>query len=109
MARAERTRRLARTWRGRIARQRRTGEAVKAYCRREKVSTASFYAWRRKLAGTSRRRARLVPVRVVETGGRPVSDCVVETVLSGGRMVRIRAETDALAGVIRALEGAARC
>lgn len=109
MARAERTRRLARTWRGRIARQRRAGEAVKEFCRREKVSTASFYAWRRRLAGTARRRTRLVPVRVVETGTRPGGGCMVETVLSGGRLVRIRAETDALAGVIRALEGATRC
>ncbi len=109
MARAERSRRLARTWRRVIARQRRTGGTVKEFCRREKISQPSFYAWRRRLAGTGRRRPRLVPVRVVETGSRPASGCVVETVLSGGRLVRIRAETDALAGVIRALEGAERC
>lgn len=96
-------------WRRLIARQRRTGGTVKKFCRGAGVSEPSFYYWRRRLAGKPLRRPRLVPVRVVEGASRPAGGCVVETVLSGGRLVRIRAEADALAGVIRALEGTPRC
>ncbi len=38
-------------WRRRIARQRRGSLSVAAFCEQEHVSTASFYAWKRKLDG----------------------------------------------------------
>jgi hypothetical protein len=37
-------------WERRIARQRRCPLSVAAFCRREGVSVASFYAWRRRLS-----------------------------------------------------------
>jgi len=36
-------------WRGLIQRQAGSEQTVKAFCRRHGVSTASFYAWKRKL------------------------------------------------------------
>lgn len=44
-------RKLHDLWRRRIARQRRGSLSVAAFCERERVSTASFYAWKQKLAG----------------------------------------------------------
>jgi len=44
---------VASLWRERVEHQRRSGMSVAEYCRRERVSTGSFYAWRRRL-GTSR-------------------------------------------------------
>lgn len=38
-------------WRQRIARQPESGLTVAAFCEKEGVSSASFYAWKRKLAG----------------------------------------------------------
>lgn len=48
---------LAGLWRGRLARQRRSGLSIAAFCDREGFSSASFYQWRRRL-GLVRRRAR---------------------------------------------------
>jgi hypothetical protein len=36
-------------WRGVVGRQGRSGRSVRDFCRREGVSTASFYNWRRRL------------------------------------------------------------
>lgn len=38
-----------RAWRGLVDRQRLSGLSVRGFCRREVVSEASFYAWRREL------------------------------------------------------------
>jgi hypothetical protein len=43
-------------WRRRMARFRRSRRSVAEFCRGEGVSDASFYQWRRRLAGTSARR-----------------------------------------------------
>lgn len=40
-----------RYWRGVLARQRRSGLSVAAFCRRHKVSPAALYGWKRRLAG----------------------------------------------------------
>jgi hypothetical protein len=45
---------LRELWRGRVDRQRQSGLTVSEFCRREGVSTATFYGWKRKLRGTSR-------------------------------------------------------
>lgn len=68
-ARAE----VARQWRERLARWRRFGGSVGEFCRREQVSQASFFQWRKRLAGevaSSRdegepRTPAFVPVQVV--------------------------------------------
>lgn len=59
-------------WQARLARWNASSSTVGEFCRREGVSDASFYLWRRKLArgaviAPSRRRGsgRLVPVEVV--------------------------------------------
>ena len=40
-----------RYWREVLARQRRSGLSVAAFCRRHEVSPAAFYGWKRRLAG----------------------------------------------------------
>jgi len=42
---------LEHTWRRRLRRQAASGLSIPAFCAREGVSSASFYAWRRRLAG----------------------------------------------------------
>jgi hypothetical protein len=44
---------LEHTWRRRLNRQAAGGLSIPEFCRRERVSTASFYAWRRRLAAPS--------------------------------------------------------
>jgi hypothetical protein len=41
---------LEHTWRLRLRRQAASGLSISAFCTRERVSSASFYAWRRRLA-----------------------------------------------------------
>jgi hypothetical protein len=41
---------LEHAWRLRLRRQATAGLSIPEFCRRERVSTASFYAWRRRLA-----------------------------------------------------------
>ena len=41
---------LEHTWRLRVRRQAASGLSISAFCAREGVSSASFYAWRRRLA-----------------------------------------------------------
>ena len=43
---------LEHTWRRRLRRQAACGLSIPEFCSREAVSTASFYAWRRRLAAT---------------------------------------------------------
>jgi len=38
-------------WRSAVERQQASGESVRGFCRGEGLAEASFYAWRRKLAG----------------------------------------------------------
>lgn len=57
-------------WRDRLQRFGRSRLSVAEFCRREKVSAASFYQWRKKLAATVRQgqdampAATLLPVQV---------------------------------------------
>jgi len=44
---------LEHTWRLRLRRQATSGLSIADFCRREGVSTASFYAWRRRLIAPS--------------------------------------------------------
>ena len=43
---------LEHNWRLRLRRQASSGLSIPAFCKREGVSTASFYAWRRRLTAT---------------------------------------------------------
>jgi hypothetical protein len=84
-------------WVRRLARFRATGLSVAGFCRREGVSVAAFYQWRKKLGrphepglavvhGTRRAGAvSFVPVSVGAASGAGL----VEIVLPGGAMVRV--------------------
>jgi len=53
MERIKRRRLSANAWRGVLARFPSSGRTVRAFCRREAISTASFYRWRSMLEGAS--------------------------------------------------------
>lgn len=53
MERIKRRRLSAGAWRGVLARFASSGLTVQAFCRRELISTASFYRWRSLLEGAS--------------------------------------------------------
>lgn len=121
-------------WRRMIQRQRESGLSVRAWCGRHDVSEASFYWWRRRLAGSGGRAAtsgrrepkparrqtgapRFVPVRVAaDPAGAATSrktfdeangrpGCI-EILLSGRQRVRVRGAVDrqALADVLAVLQ-----
>lgn len=77
---------VAAVWAERLARQRRGTLSIAEFCRRERVSAPSFYAWRRRLA--KHEPAIFVPVelpRAVESGGG------VQIELPGGALVTLPA------------------
>ena len=55
---------LEHIWRLRLRRQPASGLSISAFCRREGVSSASFYAWRRRLAAPSTARSSDPPLFV---------------------------------------------
>ncbi len=81
-------------WQQRLHRFRDSGLSVAAFCDREGVSTASFYAWRRRLrldpAPTTPDTPRLVPVRLTT----PPTGAPVELLLPSGCMVRLSPDCD---------------
>jgi transposase len=81
-------------WQQRLERFRRSGLTVPAFCARERFSTASFYAWRRRLQGSAAPppadAPRLVPIRVVPSpAGAPA-----ELVLPSGCVLRLSPDCD---------------
>ena len=56
-----------RKWTERFERFRQSGQSVSQFCKEASVSTASFYQWRRRLAGSSPTRSRSTTIGV----GRP--------------------------------------
>ena len=80
-------------WRQAVERQTRSGISIAAFCEAEGVSTASFYAWRRRLRDirSQRRhegdqRPRLVPLTVSPPPLQQITPALprVEIVLPGG-------------------------
>jgi hypothetical protein len=53
-------------WRTRLSAHARSGQTVTAWCRGNKVSVSTFYAWRNRLARSANAQ-RLVPLRVVDS------------------------------------------
>ena len=68
---------LREVWRQRIEDQRQSGLTVSEFCRRQKMSSATFYTWKRKLRGTappkSKRAARQQPAGTPAPTAGPVS------------------------------------
>lgn len=121
---ANRNRDLARerTWRGRLARQAASGLSVRAFCQRERLSEASFYAWRRTISqrdGEGKpvlRRPAFVPAVLtgsVLTGSavtiEPRREETIQIELAGGRLLRLpdSMEASRLAELVLALEARA--
>src|SRR5262249_43369042 len=73
-------------WRDLIDRWRTSGQSIAAYCAAHRVSQATFYAWRKRLAARARATARpapaFAPVRVVP-------DPIAEVTLPTGLVARV--------------------
>ncbi len=91
---------LAASWQKRVERQLRSGLSVQEYCRREGVSPASFYAWKRRLRVSHATAGK--PVRRRVSNGRPrpggfvqvplAVNSAVEVCFSDGTTVLVPAE-----------------
>lgn len=105
-----------RAWRERLARFHLAGGTVAAFCRREGVSTASFYAWRRRLADhestmattSSPLKAPTPTSHPTPPGFHPVrltslGDAAISAVLPGGMRLEIAAQGDNLRLAIETL------
>jgi hypothetical protein len=100
-------------WRGVVERQAGSGLSVAEFCVRRDVATASFYAWRRRLAREDQ--PRFVPVHVAEvaTLSTPAEDATrpykpaLELQRPDGVLIRIfaGAERRTIADVLAALDG----
>jgi transposase-like protein len=92
-------------WREAVADWKKSGQTIAAFCTARGLSQASFYTWRRQLAGRDRvvPAATFVPLTVVP-------DAVVEIVLPTRVVVRVPAgaDTAAVAKLVAAL-GTAPC
>src|SRR5438270_13799900 len=78
-------------WRQVLARWRRSGLSVRAFCRAEGVNEPRFYWWRRKLGQTRPEETAFVSVHVVtEPADEPVARGI-EVVLANGRCLRVGA------------------
>jgi hypothetical protein len=73
-----------RYWREVIDRQQASGESVVGFCAKERLSPASFHAWKRQLRGLRRATRRkagdeaLVPVQIVSDPGRGAGNMDVQ-------------------------------
>jgi hypothetical protein len=78
-----------RFWQRLIREQRDSGSSIKAFCRSQRVSEPSFFAWRKKLAMTKRAEAQheFVAVRMIPEPIRRSGN--IEIVLDRGRSVRV--------------------
>lgn len=96
----------AASWRDLIARQADSGLSVVAFCERQQVSPASFYAWRRRLAEAPR--ASFVPVRVAAASH---DGPALELERPDGTLIRIfdGAARQTIADVLAALDSSAGC
>ena len=78
-------------WRDLIDRWKASGQSVAAFCAAHRVSQATFYSWRKRLATRTRSTTppapAFAPVRLVP-------DPTAEVVLPNGLIVRIAAATD---------------
>ena len=93
-------------WRKRLKRYGQSGLTVAEFCGQEGISTASFYAWRKRLLGTKtgskHTRPVFEPVRLA-TGGTPMA-----IHLPGGAWVEVPMENlDAVRVVVREVLGRA--
>ncbi len=95
-------------WRLVLAEHAASDLSVRAFCKREAISEASFYFWKRELVSrdaipiSQPKSPQLVPVRVVDSKPTPVvadpapsDNAVIEVGIPGGFTLRAGAATDA--------------
>jgi hypothetical protein len=93
-------------WRDLIDRWKASGQSIAAFCAGHRVSQATFYSWRQRLAASARSATppapTFAPVRVVP-------DSTAEVVLPSGLIVRVPVGTDpaAVAQLVAVLGGGA--
>lgn len=101
-------------WRRLIGRWRESGLGVRPFCRREKVSEPSFYAWRRVIVERDCQRLpapqeqpAFVPVVVRQDHSQEADRQRITVRLHGGRLVHLPGSMPAarLAEILRAIEG----
>lgn len=80
-----------RRWRELVARQRRSGQSVRAFCRSEELAESAFHFWRRELRQGPARPA-LLPLTLTAASPR----APLELELPGGAVLRIGAEAPKL-------------
>ena len=91
-------------WRNLIDRWKTSGQSVAAFCAANRVSPATFYSWRKRLAtrgrDTAARAPTFAPVRVVP-------DPTADVILPNGLIVRVPVGTEptAVARLVAALGG----
>lgn len=88
---AQATRDLGREphWRRVLARWRRSGLSVRAFCRAEGISEPAFYVWRRKLDRADPKKPAFLPVHVVTEEAKQPATRDIEIVLVNGRRLRV--------------------
>ena len=91
---------LRQAWRELISRQPRSGLSIAQFCEAQRISTDSFYKWRRELSQTSDlRRQTFLPVEVL--AGEPIDDVPLRVRLKAGAVIEIPPQrTDVLLAVI---------
>jgi hypothetical protein len=88
---AQSTRDLGREpyWQMVLARWRRSGLSVRAFCEAEGLCQPTFYAWRRKLDHASPTTPAFLPVHIVGTDVKRPATGDIEVVLANGRCLRV--------------------
>ena len=92
-------------WQAAVRRHQSSGQSVRAFCLAERLSEASFYAWRRTLHERQAARApEFVPLLLAPAVASSSAGITVE--LRGGRIVRLpeTMATERLIAVLRGLE-----
>src|SRR3954470_19387089 len=80
-------------WRQVVARWKRSGLGVPAFCRREGLNQATFYWWRWELKRRDQPKPAFLPVRVLVEKPEPPAGGI-EVVLANGRCLRVAAGFD---------------
>lgn len=97
-------------WSNRLDRQASSGLSVAAYCRKESISEANFYYWKRKLSRRSSssrakhggRGASSTPPRFIQLRATPQPSPHVEVTVAHGTVIRVPADQlGAVAAVAR--------
>jgi transposase-like protein len=88
----------AQAWKKRLNRLSQSGMSIAAFCRREKVSQASLYTWRKRFTQASPNSAtpqtmRLVPVKVLPNAV-PQGNPGIELVFPSGHRLRFSADIE---------------